>query len=255
MITPARPNSGAAVMNPVRPFLNSLYLSLAVALTAVGIAGGDLLPEIPFITGFCLLLLAAAYWGEGRWELSLRDANLVGLFLGALLGLWGIFQAVRPPTGLADLLPWPASALPYLAPVLMLLIPAKLFRPKRIGDFWSLYGIAFVSLTLACVLDSDFVFGPRSFAGVSRSEARPVPGFFSRRQPAGRPESRLRQTAGAGGNSARQQARRRETRTIANRALDGRIAARGAGRSASSPPDRRLDRVRASDRVRRGGGG
>ena len=145
-------------MNPVRPFLNSLYLSLAVALTAVGIAGGDLLPEIPFITGFCLLLLAAAYWGEGRWELSLRDANLVGLFLGALLGLWGIFQAVRPPTGLADLLPWPASALPYLAPVLMLLIPAKLFRPKHVGDYWAMQGLGLMAMALACAMASDGAF-------------------------------------------------------------------------------------------------
>src|SRR5262245_66154903 len=98
-------------MPPVRAFRTSLYLSLALAILAIGVAGGDLLPELPFITGFSLLLLAGAYFIEGRWQLSLRSANFVGLCLAALLGLWAIFQVVRPPTGLADILPWPASAL------------------------------------------------------------------------------------------------------------------------------------------------
>src|SRR5262245_65881753 len=106
-------------MPPVQVFRTSLYLSLAIAVAAVGVAGADSLPDTPFVTAFCLLLLGVAYVLEGRFELSLRDANLLGVFLFALLGLWAISQAVRPPTRLADTLPWPASALPYLAPVLM----------------------------------------------------------------------------------------------------------------------------------------
>ena len=145
-------------MPPVRVFRTSLYLSLAIAVAAIGVAGGDLLPEIPFVTAFCLLLLGVAYVLEGRFELSLRDANLVGVFLFALLGLWAIFQAVRPPTGLADSLPWPASALPYLAPVLMLLIPAKLLRPKHVGDYWAMHGLGLLSMALACAMASDGAF-------------------------------------------------------------------------------------------------
>ena len=145
-------------MPPVRVFRTSLYLSLAIAVMAIGVAGGDLLPEIPFVTAFCLLLLGIAYVLEGRFELSLRDANLVGVFLFALLGLWAIFQAVRPPTGLADTLPWPASALPYLAPVLMLLIPAKLLRPKHVGDYWAMHGLGLLSMALACAMASDGAF-------------------------------------------------------------------------------------------------
>ncbi|HKB04200.1 MAG TPA: transglutaminaseTgpA domain-containing protein [Gemmataceae bacterium] len=142
----------------IRPFRNSLYLTLALAVAAIGLAGGDLLPEIPFVTAFCLLLLGAAYALEGRWQLSLRDANVAGLFLGALLGLWAIFQAVRPPTGLADTLPWPASALPYLAPVLMVLIPAKMFRPKHVGDYWVMHGLGLLAMALACAMASEGAF-------------------------------------------------------------------------------------------------
>jgi protein-glutamine gamma-glutamyltransferase len=150
-------------MPPVRPFRISLYLSLGIAVGAIGVAGGDLLPEIPYITVFCLLLLGVAYALEGRFELSLRDANIVGLFMVALLGLWVVFQFVRAPTGLADTLPWPASALPYLAPVLMLLIPAKLLRPKHVGDYWTMHGLGLLAIALACALASEggfvFVFG------------------------------------------------------------------------------------------------
>jgi hypothetical protein len=145
-------------MAPVHPFRTSLYLSLAVAILSLGVAGGDLLPEIPFVTAFSLLLLGVGYTLEGRWQLSLRDANLVGLCLGALLGLWGLFQAVRPPTGLPDTLPWPASALPYLAPVLMVLIPAKLLRPKHVGDYWAMHGLGLMAMALACAMASDGLF-------------------------------------------------------------------------------------------------
>ncbi|WP_193788979.1 transglutaminase family protein, partial [Zavarzinella formosa] len=145
-------------MLPINPFRNSLYVSLTLAILCVGVAGYDLLPEFPFITVFSLLLLGAAYVMEGRFELNLRDANLVGLFLSVTLGLWGLFQFVRPPTGLTDMLPWPASALPYLAPVVLVLIPAKLFRPKHTGDYWTMHGLGLVSVSLACAMASDGVF-------------------------------------------------------------------------------------------------
>ena len=145
-------------MPAVKPFHTSLYLSLAVAIIASGVAGGDLLPELPFVTVFSLLLLGVAYYREGRWELSLRAANIVGLGLGALLGLWAIFQVVRPPTGLAETLPWPASALPYLTPVLMILIPAKLLRSKHMGDYWAMQGLGLLAMALACAMAMDGAF-------------------------------------------------------------------------------------------------
>lgn len=145
-------------MPPVRAFRTSLYLSLGIAILAMGVAGGDLLPEFPFVTGFSLLMLGSAYVIDGRWQLSLRNANLVGMGLAAILGIWAIFQAVRPPTGLTETLPWPASALPYLVPVLMLLIPAKLLRPKHIGDYWTMYGLGLLAMALACAMAMDGLF-------------------------------------------------------------------------------------------------
>jgi protein-glutamine gamma-glutamyltransferase len=145
-------------MRPVRAFRSSLYLSLGIAILAMGVAGGDLLPELPLVTGFCLLMLGGAFVIDGRWQLSLRNANLVGMGLAALLGLWAIFQAVRPPIGLTETLPWPASALPYLVPVLMLLIPAKMLRPKHVGDYWTMYALGLLAMALACAMAMDGLF-------------------------------------------------------------------------------------------------
>lgn len=145
-------------MTPIRPFRTSLYLSLAIAVLSVGVASGDLLVEIPLLTGFGLFLLGAAYYLEGRFELTLRDANVVGLFLLVVLSLWAIFQFVRPPTGLADMLPWPARGIVYMGPVLMLLIPAKLLRPKHLGDYWTMQGLGLLTVAVACAIASDGVF-------------------------------------------------------------------------------------------------
>jgi len=145
-------------MPAVRPFRTALYLSLGLAVFGLGLAGSDLLPEIPYLTGLALVLLAIAYYLEGRWQLSLRDANIVGLTLAGLLLLWGVFQMVRPPTGLSDILPWPASTLPYLAAVLMILIPAKMFRPKHSGDYWTMHGLGLLAMAMACALAQDGAF-------------------------------------------------------------------------------------------------
>jgi hypothetical protein len=145
-------------MPAIRPFQTSLYLSLALAVLSIGVASGDLLPELPFLTGFSLILLGVAYFLEGRWQLSLRAANMVGLGLGAVLALWGVFQLVRPATNLTDVLPWPASALPYLGPVIMILIPAKMLRPKHMGDYWAMHGLGILAMSLACAMAADGMF-------------------------------------------------------------------------------------------------
>lgn len=145
-------------MPAVQPFRTALYLALGLAVFGLGLAGGDLLPEIPYLTALAVVLLGVAYSLEGRWQLSLRDANIVGLALAGLLLIWGVFQVVRPPTGLSETLPWPASALPYLAAVLMILIPAKMYRPKHSGDYWAMHGLALLAMAMACALAQDGVF-------------------------------------------------------------------------------------------------
>ena len=142
----------------VRPFRDSLYLTLALAIVSNGVAGADLLPETPFITIFALLLLGVAYWLEGRWELNLRAANLVGLFLASFLGLWFIYQLVRPAHSFSDVAIGPEFVLAYLAPVVMVLIPAKLFRPKHDGDYWAMHMMGLVAMAVACATAQEGAF-------------------------------------------------------------------------------------------------
>lgn len=145
-------------MKLLHSFRLSLYLMLGVATAALGSASDFFLPEIPYITVFCLLLLAAAYWFEDRYELSLNSANVVGGVLSAILIFWIGFQFIRPGINLLDTLPFPASLLPYLGPALMLLIPSKMFRPKHVGDYWAMYGLGLISVALACTMASDTNF-------------------------------------------------------------------------------------------------
>jgi len=143
-----------------RNFHRSVYLTLGVACACLGYAELSFLPEISFLSAVVACLLLVAYRLEGRWALSLRAAN----FLGGLIGIgamgWVAFQFVRPWGGtLLDQLPWPTSLLPYLGPLLMILIPAKLFRPKHDGDLWGLHGIGLIAVALGCALAGDPIFG------------------------------------------------------------------------------------------------
>lgn len=142
-----------------RAFRISTYSTLALACLCLGYAEGDLLPEMPFITAFVIVMIAFAYRSEGRWSLSLQSANTVGGVLTVGLVCWISFQFLRPTMGLIDALPFPANLLPYLGPVLMILVPAKLFRPKHIGDYWALHGIGLLAVTLGCAMANDFFFG------------------------------------------------------------------------------------------------
>jgi transglutaminase-like putative cysteine protease len=142
----------------LRSFRLSTYLTLGVACLCLGYAEGSLLPECPFITAAVLVILAVAYRLEGRWALSLRAANLVGAALALALVAWLAYQFVRPPTDLSGL-PFPTSLLPYLGPVLLILIPAKLFRPKHVGDFWAMQGVGLLAVALGCALANDMLFG------------------------------------------------------------------------------------------------
>ena len=47
--------------------------------------------------------------------------------------------------------------LPYVGPVLMVLLLAKLFRPKSSTDYWWIHAIGFLEMALACVLNGDLV--------------------------------------------------------------------------------------------------
>lgn len=141
-------------------FYRSLYLTLGMACACLGYAEWTFLPEIAVFAAIVGVMLALGYWAEGRWSLSIPAANALGGIIA--LGAIGYVAAqfFRPfGASLIDTLPWPTSLLPYLGPLLMVLIPAKLFRPKHIGDIWSLHGVGLITVALGCALAGDSLFG------------------------------------------------------------------------------------------------
>ena len=140
------------------PFRFSLYLTMVMAVLGLGYASIGYLPEVPLIAGLSLLLLGVSFFLEGRWFLTLQASNTVGLALGGVVILWVGFQFVRSSPGLADQLPFPARLLPYLGPIVMLLLPAKLLRTKEIGDYWTLYFLSLVGLGLGGTMVYDGPF-------------------------------------------------------------------------------------------------
>src|SRR5262249_37889345 len=86
--------------------------------------------------------------------------NLVGLAVVAGISVWAYYYMPREEKDFIELgLPWPAALLPFLGPMLLILLLLKLFQPKRTRDFWALQAIAMMAVALGCVLSSDTFFG------------------------------------------------------------------------------------------------
>jgi hypothetical protein len=139
-------------------FRLSTYLTLFLSCLALGYAEWDLLPEASVFTLVVAGLLGLAFRQEGKLELSLVAANRLGMVIGIVAMCWLAFQVVRPTGGLIYRLPWPASMLPYLGPLVMILMPAKLFRPKHVGDWWTMHGVGLAAVALGCALTEDLFF-------------------------------------------------------------------------------------------------
>jgi len=146
-------------MQLLRSFRLSVYLTLGFACLALHYAEDGLLPETPYITAVVIALLFVGYRLEGRWALSLHAANMVGAALTLLLVGWIALQFVPQRSAILAQIEFPTKLLPYLGPVLMILIPVKLFRPKHIGDFWAMQGIGLLAVALGCAMANDLVFG------------------------------------------------------------------------------------------------
>jgi transglutaminase-like putative cysteine protease len=142
-----------------RLFLISTYLTVALACLCLAYAEFGLMPEIVFVAGMAQVLLLAAFLAEGKWSLSNRSANILGGIVAGLAGIWMAFRMMGPTGGYLQTIPWPASMLPFLGPMLMLLLPAKLLRPKTNADYWALHGIGLVCVGLGCVMADDSTFG------------------------------------------------------------------------------------------------
>jgi len=153
-LSAAPPDSGRLL----RRFRLSTYLTLTAACVCLVYAEWDIMPEIGLFAIVTAALVLVAYLVEGKWALSIRAANLVGGLIAAIAGIWAAYLAIRPSTGLMRSIPWPTSMLPFLGPFLMILLPAKLFRPKQIADYWGVHFIGLVCMALACTLADDAVF-------------------------------------------------------------------------------------------------
>jgi transglutaminase-like putative cysteine protease len=153
----ATSNLASARLN--RYLLISTYLTTVLACACLVFAEMTLMPEIMFFAVVASIALIAAFALEGRWSLSPRRANVAAVIIVVFLGIWVIFQSLRPSAGLLRQIPWPTSLLPYLGPVLLLLLPAKLIQPKSAMDYWWVHLTGLAAVGLGCVLAEDPTFG------------------------------------------------------------------------------------------------
>ena len=141
-----------------RLFIQSSYVTYLLAAACLSWSEFGLVSEIGAIALAAGLLILLAYVLEGRWALSGWAANVVGAGIIGLAGLWIALQWMRTSDTVLSALPWPTSMVPLVGPILLLLLVAKLLRPKVISDHWALQGIALVCVGLGCTLADDPVF-------------------------------------------------------------------------------------------------
>jgi hypothetical protein len=141
-----------------RLFIRCAYATYSLAAACLLWSEFGLISEIGAIAVAAFLLIVVAFVLEGRWALGGAAANLVGACIIGLAGIWIALQWVRSSESVLNKLPWPTSMVPLVGPVLLLLLIAKLLRPKSMSDHWALQGIALVCVGLGCTLADDAVF-------------------------------------------------------------------------------------------------
>ena len=139
-------------------FRLSTFIMLTLACLGLGYAEWDLLPEVTVVGVIVVGLLLVQFWKGEQFELSLWAANRVGLGMFFVIVGWMAYQFLNR-NSLIYTLPWPASLLPYLGPIVMALMAAKMFRPKHVGDWWAFQGMGLAAIALGCALANDEGFG------------------------------------------------------------------------------------------------
>jgi len=136
------------------------YATLAVGSVCLALPTTFFVPWMPALLTVTLVLLFLAWRHEGSWVLSDTAANYVGVFIALGAAGWILFQVPRSEDDLiAGGVPWPAGLLPHLSPLLMMLLMVKVYRPKRLPDFWVIQTIGLMTVTLAAVLADAPLFG------------------------------------------------------------------------------------------------
>jgi transglutaminase-like putative cysteine protease len=144
-------------------FRLALYLSLGLACLCLSNSEQEFVPGIFFLAGPVVVLLGIAWWTEGTWSLSPRGANILGGLIAVGVGVWLASRLLQTEDIARDPLVWLPSSLPYLGPLLMAVMVAKVFQPKQERDYWFLQGIGFLHIVLACVLATGMAMGPFFF--------------------------------------------------------------------------------------------
>lgn len=138
----------------------SFYLTLALAAVCLALPSTFFLPWMPLFVLAMLALLFLAWRCEGAWVLSEMAANHLGVFIAIGAAGWILFQIPRSEDDLVVTgVNWPAGLLPHLGPLLMILLVVKLFRPKRLPDYWVIQTMGLMMVTLAAVLADHHTFG------------------------------------------------------------------------------------------------
>lgn len=203
------------MMTRTHAFHASLYLCLASASLCLASAELFFLPWMPGLLLTLWIAFFIAWKFEGRWQLSDSAANYLGLLIAFTMLGWLVFQLPRTEEEFfAAGVPWPAGLLPHLGPLLMILTAVKLYRPKRVPDFWVMQLLGLMMVTLASVLAGELHHGlwlvayllaahwcvylyfqmRPAWVGLSDEEKKSAPLF-----PVGAWQDRQRAVGGAGG--------------------------------------------------------
>ena len=105
------------------------------------------------------MLLILAFWTEGRWALTIAAANWLAPVIALGGTAWVVHHVVQGKDSWLSTTPWPAAGLPYLGPILMLLVAALVFRPKRAVEIWWLHGLGLMAIALGSSMADDSLFG------------------------------------------------------------------------------------------------
>ncbi len=168
------------------------YLTLALAATCLTWADAPFVPALPPLLLPVFGLLAAAFVADGRgWAMPNWAANVVGALI--VLGVAGGAAAfLLWPTPTGQHMPLALLLLPYVGPLLIVLMLVKLFRAKTAADLWALQGLGLLMVALACVLAEGGPFGALllaylacgswhlALAYLRREELRAAPGPAAR---------------------------------------------------------------------------
>src|SRR5579862_2730866 len=106
-------------------FRVSTLLSLSLACLTIGWAEEPFVPELLILVVPAVVVLWIAGALEGRWSLPSWTANLLGAFIAPLASLWIATRLFTTEEHVGTPLTWTSATLPYLGPLLMVLLLVK----------------------------------------------------------------------------------------------------------------------------------